>query len=280
MIVITGEWFLPFLSPVSLTFPPSKLAFNTHFPWEDHDGVSGATAMEYSFRSLDPRDARNDDVNFYLTGIKLANNNSAAWTTSQFMTFNGVRDGIIYRQAIMRRPPNNGVGYILDLADIVIPGGVIRVDRARLAFEYELSLGHYGLPGRATVSSNGRSLTAHIPGRSVALIMYRGWDTIDHIVHSGLNAETPGESTLLYLRKKRDSDKNPAMEIQVCVMLHECSSSSSLHEWTSDELDPIASIDVMDIMPITLSALGVRITLRTGQQYVVDFANIDGERRW
>jgi hypothetical protein len=35
----------------------SKLSFNTHFPWEDHD-TEGGTSMEYSFRSLDPRDVR------------------------------------------------------------------------------------------------------------------------------------------------------------------------------------------------------------------------------
>ena len=46
----------------------------------------------------------------------------------------------------MRKPPNNGVGYIIDLAEITIPGGVIRIDRTRLAFEYELTLGHFGLP--------------------------------------------------------------------------------------------------------------------------------------
>ncbi len=56
------------------------------------------------------------------------------------MLFNGVENGVLYRQAIMRKPPNNGVGYIIDLADIIIPGGVIRVDRSRLAFEYELNI--------------------------------------------------------------------------------------------------------------------------------------------
>ena len=54
---------------------------------------------------------------------------------------------VMYLQAgIMRKPPNNGVGYIIDLADIIIPGGVIRVDRSRMAFEHELTLGHFGLP--------------------------------------------------------------------------------------------------------------------------------------
>ena len=45
----------------------SKLTYNTHFPWEDHN-PAGGTSMEYSFRSLDPRDVRGDDINFYLTG--------------------------------------------------------------------------------------------------------------------------------------------------------------------------------------------------------------------
>lgn len=125
----------------------SKLTYNTHFPWEDHD-PQGGTSMEYSFRSLDPRDVRGDDINFYLTGATLANTSdrSRFYSTSQSMVYNGVRDGVIYRQAVMRRPPNNGVGYIIDLADIVIPGVVIRVDRCRMAFEHELTLGHFGLP--------------------------------------------------------------------------------------------------------------------------------------
>jgi hypothetical protein len=62
------------------------------------------------------------------------------------MFYNGVKNEVIYRQAIMRKPPNNDVGYIIDLADIIIPGGVIRVDRSRLAFEHELTLGYFGLP--------------------------------------------------------------------------------------------------------------------------------------
>lgn len=41
----------------------SKLVYNTHFPWEDHN-PQGGTSMEYSFRSQDPRDLRGDDVNF------------------------------------------------------------------------------------------------------------------------------------------------------------------------------------------------------------------------
>ncbi|MFY9853244.1 MAG: DUF2264 domain-containing protein, partial [Terracidiphilus sp.] len=125
----------------------SKLVFNTHFPWENHN-PKGGTSQEYSFRSLDPRDLRGADINFYLTGRSVDNTaaKSGAYVTSQSILFNGVRNGVLYRQLILRKPPNNGVGYLIDLAEITVPGGVVRVDRCRLAFEHELTLGHFGLP--------------------------------------------------------------------------------------------------------------------------------------
>ena len=151
----------------------SKLVYNTHFPWEDAE-PQGGTAMEYSFRSLDPRDIRGDDINFYLTGHALKNDSdkNVKYTTSLSILYNGVRNDVIYRQAIMRKPPNNGVGYILDLAEIIIPGGVIRVDRCPLAFEHELTLGHFGLPHvndkKAVVKKfekdNRKVITASIQG--------------------------------------------------------------------------------------------------------------------
>lgn len=258
----------------------SKLTFNTHFPWEDHN-PQGGTSMEYSFRSQDPRDLRGDDINFYLTGTAIQNdsNKNAEFTTSQSMLYNGVHNEVVYRQAIMRKPPNNGVGYIIDLAEITIPGGVIRVDRSRLAFEHELTLGHYGLPHlggyKAVVDhfedQDKKILTASIRGRKVALIAYRGWDHLDSMVHRDRNAEAD-ESTVIYAYKRRTT-KNPAMELMITVMLHKTDDS----EWTEEELSPINQIEVINIMP-SLSPLGATITLFNGKKYVVDFVNIDGNR--
>lgn len=259
----------------------SKLIYNTHFPWEDHN-PSGGTSMEYCFRSLDPRDVRGDDINFYLTGISLENSpeRNRAYSTSQSMVFNGVKNGIIYRQAIMRKPPNNGVGYIIDLADIVIPGGVVRVDRTRLAFEHELTLGHFGLPhlnGEKAIvnrfSENGKTvITASVKGRRVALISYGGWDELHHVVHSNRNAEA-AESTVVYAWKKR-VQKNPAMELMITVLLHKTDDS----DWTPGELSPIKEIRYMDVTPV-LSAMGASITLSDNRVYDVYFEEIDGNRR-
>ena len=258
----------------------SKLAYNTHFPWEDHN-PQGGTAMEYSFRSLDPRDVRGDDINFYLTGHKLQNSSekNTVYTTSESTLYNGVRKDVIYRQAIMRKPPNNGVGYIIDLAEIIIPGGIIRVDRSRMAFEYELTLGNYGLPHikgvKAVVKQfedgNKKVITASIPGRKVALITYNGWDEVRSLTHEGRNAEAD-ESTVVYALKKRVK-KNPSMELMVSVLLHKMDDT----EWSEEELSPIKSFEIMDITP-TFSALGATIILNNNTKYEVDFIDIDGYR--
>ena len=239
----------------------SKLVYNTHFPWEDQN-PGGGTSMEYSYQSLDPRDLRGDDVNFYLTGKAIENKLSSekVFTFSQSMFYNGYREGVLYRQAIMRRPPNNGVGYIIDLAEISLPGGVVRVDRSRLAFEYELTLGHFGIPhlngGKAEIERfefrNRKVITAAINGRSVALIAYSGWDSVEYLVHQGRNAEAD-ESTVIFTRKKRLA-KNPPMELMITAMLHKTDDS----EWTDEELDPVKQIRIMDIMP-SMSPMGAEI---------------------
>lgn len=258
----------------------SKLVYNTHFPWEDHN-PTGGTSMEYSFRSLDPRDVRGDDINFYLTGVAIDNQSekNRAYSISQSMVFNGVKNDIFYRQAIMRKPPNNGVGYIIDLADIIIPNGIIRVDRSRLAFEHELTLGHFGLPHfngkKAKVNhwedGDKKVITASIKGRSVALVTYLGWDKLDAVVHKNRNAEAD-ESTVIYAHRKR-LEKNPAMELMISVLLHKTDDT----EWTQEELSPIKDIKVMDITP-AFSSLGATITLADGKKYDVFFEEIDGHR--
>jgi len=258
----------------------SKIVFNTHFPWEDHN-PHGGTSQEYAFRSLDPRDLRGADINFYLTGRAVDNSasKSGAFVTSQSILFNGVRHGVLYRQLILRKPPNNGVGYIIDLAEITVPGGVVRVDRCRLAFEHELTLGHYGLPHidgkntllRAFDTGRERGVTASIPGRQVALIAYSGWDEVQSQVHRGFNAEAD-ESAVLYVHRKRTA-KNPPMELMITAMLHKTDDTA----WTPEELSPVKEFRIMDVTP-TGSVLGAEIVLADQTVYAVDFKDVDGLR--
>jgi hypothetical protein len=177
----------------------------------------------------------------------------------------------------MRKPPNNGVGYIIDLAEIIIPGGVIRVDRSRMAFEHELTLGHFGLPhmdGKQAAlnqfQDGGRKvITASVPGRKLALITYHGWDKVCSVSHEGRNAEAK-ESTVLYAYRKR-TEKNPAIELMISVMLHRMDND----EWTEDELNPIKEIRIMDVTP-SKSILGAELRLSGNRIYKIDFKDIDG----
>ncbi len=256
----------------------SKLVFNTHFPWEDHN-PQGGTSQEYSFRSLDPRDLRGADINFYLTGRAVDNaaSKDAGYSTAQSILFNGERGSVLYRQLLMRKPPNNGVGYIIDLAEITIPGGVIRVDRCRLAFEHELTFGHYGLPHlgghkvvvRKIEDETKKGFTAAIPGRQIAFIAYHGWDSVQAQVHCGFNAEAE-KSTVLGAYRKRTA-KNPAMELMISVLLHKMNDTP----WTHKELSPIKSIHLLDVMP-SGSVIGAEITLANGTTYAIDFKDVDG----
>jgi len=258
----------------------SKLSYNTHFPWEDVD-PEGGTAMEYSFRSLDPRDLRGDDVNFYLTGQALENDarKNNFFSISQSMLYNEVINNVLYRQAIMRKPPNNGVGYIIDLAEVTLPGGVIRVDRFRMAFEYEMTLGHYGLPHidgvvpklNKTETDGRKIITGSIDGRQIALISYLGWDQIESRQHDGKNAEA-STSTVIFARKKR-LDKNPPIELAITVLLHKTDNSP----WTHEDLNPIKTIEIREVTPL-LSIMGAVITLQNDAKFTIDFNNIDGRR--
>lgn len=259
----------------------NRLCYNTHFPWEDHN-PEGGTAMEYSFKSLDPRDMSSKDTLFYLglaEGEIDEGLDKNLFSTPKAVYFNGYRDGVIYRQIILKTPPNNGSGYTIDLAEIPLPAGVLRIDRCRLAFEHVLTLGHFGLPhigGKCPIvkeqTINGHSvLIATIEGRRLALIAVAGWDQLASRTHAGRNAEAD-ESTVLYaLRQRRQ--KNPPMELMVSVLLHQRDNGV----WHQKELQPIKDIEVRRFMP-SGSVLGAFVTLNDGRRFTVDFNEIDAQR--
>lgn len=244
------------------------------FPSEDHNPQGGST-QEYSFRILHPHYLRSVEINCGLAGRNKEENlaaRNAGFTTSQRIVFNGVLNGVLYRQLLIRKSPNKGVDHVIDLAEISIPGGVIRVDRCRLALEHELTLGHYGLPhirGQRAVLrlfeiGNAKCLTASIPGRQVAFIAYYGWDFVSAQAHRGFNAEAE-ESTVLGAYRKRTA-KTPPMEPMISAMLHKTDN----HAWTQEELSPLRNMQLVNVTP-SGSVIGAELTLSEGIKYVVNF---------
>ena len=114
-------------------------------------------------------------------------------------------------------------------------------------------------------------ITAAIPGRQLALIVYHGWDRLSSIVHRGYNAEAD-ESTVLYTHRKRTA-KNPPMELMIVALLRKTDDAA----WTETELSPIRALRISEVTA-SYAPLGATITLNTGEEYEIDFAEIDGYR--
>lgn len=103
-----------------------------------------------------------------------------------------------------------------------------------IAFEHELTLGHFSLPhvnGRCGefsefASERHNATTAAIPGRNLAFNALPRPGSRQNRVHRGFNAETD-KSTMLFAYRKR-TPKNAAMELMTTAMLHKAEDSATV----------------------------------------------------
>lgn len=234
------------------SFYYNRLAFNTDFPCEE-DCPGGAIAMAYS-----------------------------VWNLDQPQTFTSpVRTGylrhdkdVFYRQ---QDYGNMDGPARIDLADIAIDSGIIRVDRPRIPLHHELHLGHYAIPhARGCEPEVSRSMVADrpviivaIPGRQVALVAYAGWDAVDVAAHQNLHPEAEF-STVAYARRHSPMDY-PGLQLAVSIMLHKTDDSP----WSEEELSPIVSFEQIDLTE-SGSILGARLTLRDQRCVLIDFGQVEG----
>lgn len=231
----------------------SRLVYSSAFPWEANlsKGVSAAVLT------------LERDGNFELP---------------EHVSSAGYRDGVLYRQAVFggHLPP------IVDMATIVIPGGEIRIERLRRLRPCAIHLGHFGLPHLGGTApqivrrdfGGHDSVQAAIPGRRLALTLYQGWDRIGVDPRHGLHPEAECSTLLRASRSEKDSAGPVALMIS--VLLHRCDD----REWSEDELQPIGSL-VPLVEGLSPAMGGFRLMLRSGQEYTVDYQDIDGsDSRW
>jgi len=240
----------------------AQLAYSTHFPWEA-EAPEGATAMTYSIREAD------ENLPF-ITPLELG--------------FIREEDGIVYRQFNTKPEglgdPNKGGinkgSEKIDLAEIIVPGGMVRVDRLRLPYKHEIHLGHYGLPRIngieakvSRLSAGGcDAITAAIDGRQVALVACHGWDGVDAMVHEKRHAESD-RSTVIYAHRRRDKDYR-GMDVLVTVLLHKTTDEP----WTEQELSVVKQCELLPWTE-TGSPCGMRITLTNGTTIEIDYREAD-----
>jgi hypothetical protein len=113
-------------------------------------------------------------------------------------------------------------------------------------------------------------MSAAIPGRQVALTLYQGWDAVKAVTHHDAHPEAK-TSTLIYATK---TDKKMAacpLELLISILRHKTDDQP----WTPEELQPILSVEPL-VAGGTPALCGVRLRLRGGSQFTVDFKDIDG----
>ncbi len=190
----------------------NRLSYNSAFPWQA-DSADGVVAMNYIFR-----------------------NKKKEWEPLRLYAFKKFEQGIYYRDATVETQP----GIRLQLADIPLPGGILRVDRISADTVTEMRLGHYALPNLSgTMRKEQRVAHGHkvqIIDNGVyqlAMVAVNGWDQLYTADAKGIHPEA-NESTVINARAvTRDQVKIPQLYISLMLW------KKSGENWTDNELDPV-----------------------------------------
>jgi hypothetical protein len=230
-----------------------RLVYNTAFPWEANN-TSGAFSSSLTLKSkgIDKQES-----------------------LPLYIDVAGFRENVFYRQASFK---GGNFAPHVDMASIVIPGGEIRVERLRKVRETSLFLGHFSMPHmngekpriQSKTIDGKECLTLAIKDRQLAMCNVLGWDKLAVRENEGLHPEAQF-SSLLYAEKQDQEHRYGPVEILVSVLLHKTDDQP----WNKDELQPVKEIlPLVEGVPLHLG--GLRVILKSGTSYAVDFKAIDG----
>ena len=216
----------------------NKLAYNTEFPWMA-DGKGGEVSQNYAVK-----------------------NDKGEWEVLRLYTFKGFEEGIYRRDAVLET--NGQIQF--RLADIPLPGGILRVDKAIVPRTTELRLGHYSLPeldGKPIEKKEVKAgeWTAQVVSNgaySLALVPLMGWTGADAEEATGLHPVSdrcayPVAEDVLH------ADGSQAEKIYITLMLWKKGDK----DFSKKELTPVKEIQV------SASGNVVEITLRSGEKKYV-----------
>lgn len=137
----------------------------------------------------------------------------------------GVRGGVIYRQQFLGPPQgHHSYGLLIDLADIPIPGGLLRVDRLRASFPCAIWLGGFAVPGHHDLiharAFLGEAWTLSDPDKTSTVISLAGWQNAKACQRSLTHAEYPDSTTpALFRRVEEDEADRPVLLSTVLTTL-------------------------------------------------------------
>ncbi len=196
----------------------NKLSYSSIFPWQA-DGANGEVSMNYAFKNKENK-----------------------WEVFRLYDFKKFEDGAYYRDAVLETNEN----IKMNLVDIPLANGILRVDKNISSEDVEMRLGHYALPEfeqpiitttqkagdyEATIIDNGKY--------QLALVPIKGWSNTEVISAEGLHPESK-KSSVIEVQDTYSKD----LRSKVYIMLMLCKKSGD--SWTDEELNPLESVKITD----------------------------------
>ncbi|MCR4902466.1 MAG: DUF2264 domain-containing protein [Butyrivibrio sp.] len=241
----------------------NKLVYNTKFPWE----------------SAPSREVESEQYVLHdLTFDRIEKCNVTYWC--------GLDKDILYRRQFFDFTNGSEACWnsLLNLADIPMPYGILRVDKLRTCRRpLELTLGAFGFPDNGTeiVKKEKNGFKAiilkghnHI-GKEIQLAMtiFDGWDEITTIESTNTNPDSE-KSVIAYAKTKRKKQYG----YEKYIMISQVITKESMDDFSDEDIFPIEKIEYTD--PEECGGYGpVKLTLAGGKVKVIDFDGIDGKMR-
>ncbi|MBN2164666.1 MAG: DUF2264 domain-containing protein [Marinilabiliaceae bacterium] len=194
----------------------NRLSYNSEFPWQADD-KNGTVSMNYVIK-----------------------NKNQEWEAWRLYTFKKFEDGAYYRDVVLETDEN----VKMNLVDIPLPNGILRVDRNISNSPLNLRLGHYSLPQfddkiktytvevdkyKATIIDNGEYQLAMVP--------LLGWSSVEVMEVRGVNPISSHSSVVNLSNTEVKTGRTP---FYFTLMMWKKSGD----KWENKELNPIQRIKI------------------------------------
>ncbi|WP_232333194.1 DUF2264 domain-containing protein [Mariniflexile maritimum] len=196
----------------------NKLSYNSAFPWQADD-TAGTASMNYVFKT---------------------NQEDYPYESGHLYEFNKFEEGVYYRKLSSEYLE----GVAVQLADMPIENGILRIDKIESDKKVSFSLGHYALPHingfikKSVRKVNGKDVHIIDNGAyQLATVPVLGWEAIKTITSTGIHPET-SESTVTNVSETfLPSDKN---KMYITALLWK----KSGEDFTDEELQVVKKVKV------------------------------------
>lgn len=212
----------------------NKLAYNSIFPWQA-DSPDGPVAMNYAFL-----------------------NGKNEWEVFRLYDFKKFEKGVYYRDAVLETDER----IKMNLADIPVSNGILRVDRQQSAVDMEMRLGHYALPdlGNGVPSRSEKRgdyfVTIMDNGvHQLALVSIKNWKTHDVAETAGLHPQAQ-HSVVANLKTKYQATQKGQTFISLMLW------KKSGEPFTDKELGFVKKVKEVDGEVIIVCRDGCRIPVK------------------